>query len=84
MLAAEVHKTRRLSILLNDTLVECLSTSARSQGVTVSAFVRRAVERECERAQEETLTHAADALADLYRTDKELTAFLALDGEPIA
>jgi hypothetical protein len=52
--------------------------------VTVSAFVRRAVERECERAQEETLTHAADALADLYRTDKELTAFLALDGEPIA
>lgn len=83
MLTADVHKTRRLNILLSDNLVECLSTSAQSQGVTVSAFVRRAVERECERTQEETLARAADAIADLYRTDKELTAFLALDGEPI-
>jgi hypothetical protein len=83
MRATDVRPTRRLNLVISDALVECLTTSAHSQGITVSAFVRRAVERECERAQEETLAHAADALADLYRSDKELTAFVALDGEPI-
>jgi len=46
--------------------------------------VRHAVERECQRTQEDALAQAADALAGLYRSDKELTSFLALDGEDFA
>jgi post-segregation antitoxin (ccd killing protein) len=83
MLTAEVHKTRRLNIVVSEDLVECISSNAQSQGVTLSAFVRRAVERECARAQEAALAHAAEMLADHYAADKELTAFLALDGEPV-
>ena len=50
----------------------------------MSAFVREAVERECERAQEQALSEAAESLAALYESDRELTAFLALDGEDFA
>jgi post-segregation antitoxin (ccd killing protein) len=84
MLAAEAPKTRRLNIMISESLVECLSTSAESRGMSVSAFVRHAVERECERTREEALAQAADALAGLYRSDNELTAFLTLDGEDFA
>jgi post-segregation antitoxin (ccd killing protein) len=74
-------KTRRLNILVSETLIESLTATARSRGLTVSAVVRQAMERECRRSQEEALARAAEALAPLYRTDKELTAFQALDGE---
>jgi len=83
MLTAEVHKTRRLNVVVSEDLVECLSTSAQGQGITLSAFVRRAVERECERAQEAMLATAAESLVDRYANDRELTAFLALDGDPL-
>ena len=80
----EAPKTRRLNILLSESLGECLSASAEDRGMSMSAFVREAVEKECERTQEQILAEAAESLATLYESDEELTAFMALDGEDFA
>lgn len=84
MLTKEAPKTRRLNIMVSESLIECLSANAEDRGMSISAFVRQAVERECERLQEQVLTEAAKSLASLYESDNELTAFLALDGEEFA
>jgi len=70
--------------MVSDSMVDCIATSAESKGLSVSAFVRQAIERECEQAQEEALAQAANTLAGLYRSNPELTAFQALDGEDFA
>jgi post-segregation antitoxin (ccd killing protein) len=84
MYANETPKTRRLNILVSESLIECLAANAEDRGMTMSAFVRQAVERECERTQDQLLAEAADSLLSLYETDKELTAFSDLDGEEFA
>ncbi len=84
MLTNEAPKTRRLNILLSDSLIECLTASAKDRGISMSAFVREAVEKECERVQEQILAEAAESLAALYESDGELTAFLSIDGEDFA
>jgi predicted DNA-binding protein len=84
MLTNEAPKSRRLNILLSEELIECLSASAEDRGMSMSAFVREAVEKECERTQEQILAKAAESLAALYESDGELTAFMALDGEDFA
>lgn len=81
MYAKEPPKTRRLNILVSESLIDCLAAHAEDRGMTMSAFVRQAVEKECERSQDQLLAEAANALVALYETDKELTAFSALDGE---
>jgi len=84
MLTGEAPKTRRLNIMLSETLIECLTASAEDRGMSMSAFVREAVKRECERTQEQALAEAAESLAAFYESDRELTAFLSLDGEDFA
>ena len=84
MLNNEAPKTRRLNILLSESLVECLSANAEDRGMSMSAFVREAVEKECARTQDQILAEAAESLATLYESDEELTAFMALDGEDFA
>ncbi len=84
MLNKEAPKTRRLNILLSESLIEFLTASAEDRGMSMSAFVREAVEKECERTQEQTLAEAAGLLAALYESDGELTAFTSLDGEDFA
>ena len=84
MVEIKAPKTRRLNIMVSDSLIECLAANAEYRGMSMSAFVREAVERECERTQERVLAEAAGSLASLYETDRELTAFLALDGKEFA
>lgn len=84
MLAGEVPKTRRLNIMISESLSQCLSASAEGTGMSLSAFVRQAVKRECERVQEQTLADIAESLASLYKKDTELTSFLVLDGDDFA
>ena len=84
MYANGAPKTRRLHVLVSESLIECLAANAEDRGMTMSAFVRQAVERECERTQDQLLAEAADSLLSLYETDKELIAFSALDGEEFA
>lgn len=80
-MTGEVPKSRRLNIMVSESLIECLSASAEDRGMSMSAFVREAIERECNRTQEQVLEEAAESLAAHYASDGELTAFLSLDGE---
>ena len=84
MLVVDAPKTRRLNIMVSEALIEWASLTAESRGVTVSALVREALERELERTRELTIAQAADRLASLYKSDDDLTAFSALDGEEFA
>jgi len=80
----EAPKNRRLNIMISESMVEWASSAAETSGMSVSAFVRQALEREYERSHEQAIAHAADALAPLYRSDEDLTAFSALDGDDFA
>jgi len=84
MLTSQAPKTRRLNIMISESLIEWASTTADTRGITVSAFVREALERECQRAQEQAIAQAAEALAPLYNSDEDLTAFSALDRDDFA
>jgi post-segregation antitoxin (ccd killing protein) len=83
-LATKVPKARRLNIMMSESLVELASRTAESRGMTVSALVREALERECARSREEEIAQAVEALAPLYSSDENLTAFSTLDGEDFA
>jgi predicted DNA binding CopG/RHH family protein len=65
MLSNEAPKTRRINIMLSESLMECLAASAEDRGMSMSAFVRQAVERECERIQNLILAEAVESLAPL-------------------
>jgi post-segregation antitoxin (ccd killing protein) len=81
MMAIDSEQGRRLNIMIGEKLLMWVSAAAKSRGVSVSALVRDALERELVRAREEDLSRAAEELAPLYETDIELTALTALDGE---
>jgi predicted DNA binding CopG/RHH family protein len=65
LLSNEAPKTRRINIMLSESLMECLAASAEDRGMSMSAFVRQAVERECERMQNLILAEAVESLAPL-------------------
>lgn len=79
--AQDSNKTTRLHIMVSEYLDKCLTESAKKRDLSKSAFVRLAVERECARTQDEFLAATAEALAHIYVTDNELTAFSSLDAE---
>ena len=83
-MAPETSKTRRVNIMISETLIEWASRTAEVRGISVSAFVREALEKERERSREQAIAQAAESLAALYRSDENLTAFLALDGDDFA
>lgn len=74
-------KSQRINILINESLNKQLSRAAKCCGVTKSAFVRVALEREFARDKQLELECVVHDLARLYETSQELTAFTALDGE---
>jgi len=78
------EKTRRLNVVVNETLIEWASTTAANRGMTVSAFVRHALEVECRRSQDEAIAQAVELLAPLYAEGTELAAFSALDADEFA
>jgi len=84
MVVADGPRTRRVNVLITETLIEWASTTAEARGMSMSAFVREALEREHERYREEAIARAAELLAPAYSTDDELTAFTDLDGEDFA
>ena len=84
MAFSDSPKTRRLNIMVSEPLIEWASSTAEARGISLSAFVCEALEKELERSQEQELAQAAETLAPLYATDEELTAFLALDGDEFA
>ena len=83
-MAIDSEQARRLNIMIGENLLEWAVTEAKSRGVSVSALVRDALERELVRTREKDLERAARELAELYKTDSDLTAFTTLDGEDFA
>ena len=75
------EKTRRLNILISESMYEQLSEIVERYDESKSGFVRRAMEREFERRKKRELEQAAEELAPLYESDEELTAFTSLDSE---
>jgi post-segregation antitoxin (ccd killing protein) len=84
MLTADAPKTRRLNVMISEPLIEWVTRTAEAREITISALVREALERECERSENEAIAEAAEALAPLYASDENLKAFTALDGEQFA
>ena len=84
MCAARTSKTRRVNLMISETLIEWASRTAETRGISVSALIREALEREREQTREQAIAQAAESLAALYRSDENLTAFLALDGDDFA
>jgi len=78
---SEEMKSRRLNIVMSDSEREHLSEAAKRSGMSISAFVRLAVEKESNRQRERELEEAAEALAIMYGPDGELSAFLSIDGD---
>jgi post-segregation antitoxin (ccd killing protein) len=77
-------KTRRVNIMISETLIEWASRTAETRGISVSALVREALERERGQSREQAIAEAAESLAALYRSDENLSAFRALDGDDFA
>ena len=78
---SEERKTQRLSILISDSMYSRLSEVAEKYDQSMSAFVRKAIEREFERKEEEELEQVAADLSSLYETEVALTVFTELDRE---
>jgi predicted DNA-binding ribbon-helix-helix protein len=71
----------RTQIMLEDEQRRILKEIAEQENRTFSELVREMLDEQIEKRQKATLAVAAQALLDDYLTDKELTAFIALDGE---
>ena len=80
-MSSKTTQLRRLNILVQEPLAEWVTTSAAERGISTSALIRDALERERIRQKEEAIEYAAEALADAYLHDPELTALTALDVE---
>ena len=75
------RKSKRINIIINESLNQQLSRAAESSGITKSAFVRVALEREFARDKQLELECAVHDLALLYEASQELTARTVFDGE---
>jgi len=81
MASESSRKSKRINIIINESLNQQLSRAADRSGITKSAFVRVALEREFARDKQLELECAVHDLTRLYEASQELTAFTALDGE---
>ena len=81
MLSVEERKDTRIQVLINEVQKEYLQNTAQEQGLSVSALIRQLDEEKMRENEDRKLRAAALALAEIYATDDELTAFTALDGE---
>lgn len=84
MTASESKKSKRLNVMVSESLVEWAASAAESRGISLSALVRNSLEAERERELERQISQAAESLAKMYEEDDELTAFTALDGDEFA
>ena len=84
MLYETIPKNRRMNVVISEPLIEWAAKTAKSRGMTVSELVRRALEMELRRSEENAIAKATESLAAMYASDEELTSFLAIDGDGFA
>lgn len=83
-MATDTSQAKRLNILIGEGLLKWTTAAAKRRGMSVSAVVRHALERERERSREQDIEVAAEELAPLYESEAKLQDFRALDGEEFA
>ena len=71
----------RVQILLDPEQKRILKKIAKQEKQNFSELVRKMLDEQIENHRRSQLAAAAKALLDDYKTDKELTAFTALDGD---
>ena len=84
MVTSDSSKSKRLNVIMNESLVEWATSAAQSRGISLSALIRLSVEAERARSLEQQIFDAAESLASMYENDEELTAFASLDGDDFA
>lgn len=73
----------RTQILLDPTQRKQLLHIARAEKRSLSDVVREMINTQLAERKRQEMTAAAQALLPDYQSDKELTAFTALDGEDV-
>jgi hypothetical protein len=76
-----VTKMLRTQIMLEPNQHQQLTAIAHEEHRSLSDLVRRLVDAELQAYKRRTLQAAVEKMANAYASDKELTAFTALDGE---
>jgi predicted DNA-binding ribbon-helix-helix protein len=71
----------RTQIMLEEEQKQILKKIAEQKNWSFSELVREMLDEQIEKHQKSKLVAAAQALQDDYKTDEDLTAFTALDGE---
>lgn len=74
-------KMLRTQIMLEPNQHQQLTAIARAENRSLSDLVRQLVDAELRAHKRRTLQAAVEKMANAYASDKELTAFTALDGE---
>jgi len=70
----------RTQVLLEPEQYRELMALAESEGISLSALLRRIVARGLDEQRRRKLAEAANSLMELYYTEEEMTAFDGLDG----
>ncbi len=73
----------RIQILLEPVDRRALEQLAQDAHTSMSNVVRDLLRERIKQQRRANLRKAAEMMADAYRTDAELTAFTALDGEDV-
>lgn len=73
----------RIQILLDPIDRNALEQLAKEAHTSMSNIVRDLLRARVKQQRRANLRQAAEMMADAYRTDPELTAFTALDGEDV-
>lgn len=73
----------RIQILLDPVDRHALEQLAQDAHTSMSNVVRDLLRERIKQQRRANLRKAAEMMADAYRTDTELTAFTALDGEDV-
>ena len=73
----------RIQILLEPVDRRALEQLAQDAHTSMSNVVRDLLRERIKQQRRTNLRKAAEMMADAYRTDAELTAFTALDGEDV-
>ena len=77
-------KLKRIQFLIPKNQKEFLDAIAQSEGVSFSALVRDIFAEYQRKKIEQELEKAALSLYDEYKTNEELVAFTAIDGDDFA
>jgi hypothetical protein len=72
---------KRVNIVLNESQRKFLQRMSEERGISSSEIVRELIEEKKKEEQTLRLLKAAEALADEYLNNEELTEFTSLDSE---